>query len=214
MSEKKEELQIVYVDINEIKPTEYNPRKITPKEKKELYDSLVKYGLCLPLTLNNFKGRENILISGHQRLKIAKELGITLIPVTYETLDIEEEKELNIRLNKNTGQFDMEKLITVSDREKLIEIGFASKDLQKVLSLFEEKFNEIDTTDPVYPLAPKFNEKYDYVMIMCPTEMDFHWLKNVLEVEREIGYKSTFTGEGRVILIKKFQNLHKQWISK
>lgn len=207
-------LEINWLDPNEINVAEYNPRKITPKKKKELRDSMVKYGLREPLKVNMYEGRENVLISGHQRLKIAKELGMDLVPVTFEFLPLEDEKEMNLRLNKNGGEFDMELVMEVVDREILLEIGFMDKELPKVLSEFEQKFEDIDITEPVYPIAPKFNEKYDYVMIMCSTEMDFHWLKNVLEIEREIGHKSTYVGEGKAILVTKFQKLYKAWISK
>lgn len=211
---KTNNLEIHWVDINEINVAEYNPRKITPKKKKELRDSLVKYGLREPLKINMHEGREYVLISGHQRLKIAKELGFNLVPVTYEYLNIEDEKEMNLRLNKNGGEFDMELVMEVADRDILLEIGFLDKELPKVLSEFEQKFEDIDVTDPVYPIAPKFNEKYNYVMIMCSTEMDYHWLKNVFEIEKEIGYKSTYVGEGKVLMVSKFQKLYKEWKSK
>lgn len=214
MKEDLKELEIHWIDADLINEAEYNPRKITPKKKKELRDSIVKYGLVEALKINMLEGREYTLISGHQRLKIAKELGITRIPVTYEFLNNEDEIELNIRLNKNGGDFDMEMVVDVASRDKLLDIGFMDKELPRLLSEFDQKFEDIDVSDPVYPITPKFNEKYDYIMIMCPTEMDFHWIKNVLEIERELAYKSSYVGEGKAILVSKFQKLHKQWTSK
>lgn len=210
----KQELEIHWVDPYLLNEAEYNPRKITPKKKKELRDSMEKFGLRDPLKVNTFEGRENVLISGHQRLKIAKELGYKLVPVTYEYLDIEAEKEMNLRWNKNGGDFDLELVNLVADREILLNIGFLDKELKAVLSDFEQKFEDIDVTEPVYPITPKFNEKYDFVMIFTSTEMDFTWLKNVLGIEKEIDYKSNNTGTGRVISVEKFQKLHKQWTLK
>jgi len=208
------ELEIHWVDIDTLNEAEYNPRKITPKKKKELRDSIEKFGLRDPLKVNMHPDRKNILISGHQRLKIARELGYEKVPVTYEYVDIDQEKEMNLRWNKNGGEFDFELLMDVTDREILLDIGFLEKELPKLYTEFEERFNEIDANDPVYPIAPKFNEKYDFVMIFAGTEMDFTWLKNILEIQREIDYKSKNMGEGRVISVKQFQKLYKEWISK
>lgn len=210
---KKEtkDLEIHYVDIETIKEAEYNPRKISPKKKKELIESIEKYGIRDALKINKYKGRENVLISGHQRLKIAKKLGYKKVPVTYEYLDLANEKEMNLRWNKNGGDFDLLKVQDVADRDLLLTIGFMEKELNSVLTDFEQKFEDVNTDDPVYPITPKFNEKYDYVMILTSTEMDFNWLSNILELETSKDYKSSTIGLSRVINVSKFQNLFKQW---
>ena len=210
-STKDEELKIHYVRIDELIESEYNPRKITPKQKKELIDSIAKFGLREPLKVNSFEGRENVLISGHQRFNVAKSLGFETVPVTYEYLSLEDEKEMNLRWNKNGGEFDMELVNTLMDRDILLTIGFANKDLPTLYTEFEEEFNSIDETNPVYPITPKFNEKYDFVMIMSTSEMDSTWLKNVLEIRLEQDCNSSYIGEGKVITTKKFQELHERW---
>jgi len=217
MSEKKQEspiLEIHQMNIDEINEAEYNPRKITPKKKKELRDSMVKYGIREPLKINMHPDRKNVLISGHQRLKIAKELGFKTVPVTHEYKDLEDEQEMNLRLNKNGGEFDLEMVANMADRSKLLEIGFLEKELPKVYTDFEDKFNEIDETEPVYPIVPKFNEKYELVVIMCKTEMDFNWISNLFEFEKEQDYKSNNVGESRVLMVDKFQKLYKKWTKK
>ena len=214
MAEKKTEtprLEIHYVPVEQIIEAEYNPRKISPKKKKELRDSIEKYGLRDSLKINTYKGRENILISGHQRLKIAKEMGFTEVPVTHEFLNLDDEKEMNLRFNKNGGEFDLELVATMADRADLLDIGFSEKELPKLFTDFEEKFNGIDADSPVYPITPKFNEKYDFLMIFTESEMDFQWLKNLMEVEPSKEYKTERVGDCRVINVKKFQELHKLW---
>ena len=211
---KVPDLEIHWVDIEVPIESEYNPRKITPKKKKELMESIQKYGLRDPLKLNKYKGRENILISGHQRLQVAKDLGHKKVPVTYENLPIAEEKEMNLRWNKNAGVFDMEKVITLADREKLYEIGFENKELPKLLSDFEEKFAMIDTEAPVYPIAPKFSEHYDFIMIFTETELDYMWLKNTFGLETKQNYKSQQVGECRVIKVSEFMKLYEKWTAK
>lgn len=204
-------LEIHWLEIDVIKSADYNPRKITPKKKKELRDSIEKFGLRDPLKVNQHPSRKNVLISGHQRLKICKDLGMAKVPVTFENLTLAKEKEMNLRWNKNGGEFDLALVNDVADREILLDIGFASSDLDAVLTEFEEKFEDVDTDDPVYPIAQKFNEKYDYIMIATRTEMDFTWLSNILEIERGIDYKSKNMGICRVIPVSQFQKLYKTW---
>jgi hypothetical protein len=211
---EKKELKIHYVKVDDLIESEYNPRKINPKQKKELIDSITKFGLREPLKVNSFPGRENVLISGHQRFNVAKSLGFETVPVTYEYVNLQDEKEMNLRWNKNGGEFDMELVNDLVDRELLLTIGFANKELPTLYTDFEQEFNDIDESNPVYPITPKFNEKYDFVMIFASSEMDFTWLKNVLEIEREKDYNSNYVGEGRVITIKKFQELYTKWNSK
>ncbi|QQS44712.1 ParB N-terminal domain-containing protein [Candidatus Roizmanbacteria bacterium] len=54
--------------------------------------------------VNSSPNRKDIVIGGHFRLEIAKQLRYTEVPVVYVNIpDEDKEKELNLRLNKNTG---------------------------------------------------------------------------------------------------------------
>jgi hypothetical protein len=122
-------LKIEYVDINELKPAEYNPRKANKKQIEDIKKSIERFGLVDPLIVNNAENRKNIVIGGHLRLKVAKEMGYKEVPVVYVNIpDIEKEKELNIRLNKNTGEFDYD-LLANFDEDFLKDIGFDEKEL-------------------------------------------------------------------------------------
>ncbi|OGI41316.1 MAG: hypothetical protein A2593_02465 [Candidatus Moranbacteria bacterium RIFOXYD1_FULL_44_9] len=64
-----------------------------------------------------------------------KELGLTTVPVVYINIpDIEKEKELNIRLNKNTGEFDWDLLATF-DESFLSGVGFSSEELDDIFAI-------------------------------------------------------------------------------
>jgi hypothetical protein len=73
----------------------------------------------------------NIVIGGHFRLKVAKELGMVEVPVIYLDLDIEREKELNLRLNQNTGEWDFE-LLKDLDLSLLLDVGFDNSELSSI----------------------------------------------------------------------------------
>lgn len=130
----KPELKIIHVAVETLNPAEYNPRKWGSEEKKKLTESIKRFGMVDPLIVNSNPKRLNIVIGGHFRLEIAKELGLTEVPVVFLSLNEEKEKELNIRLNKNLGEFDYEKLATF-DESFLVDIGFSSKDLDFIFEL-------------------------------------------------------------------------------
>jgi len=142
--DKIEAREIHIVDINILNPAEYNPRKVTDKQWDEIRESITKFGIVDPLLVNGAENRKNILIGGHLRLKAAKDLGFTQIPIVYINIsDIEREKELNIRLNKNLGEWDLDLLSNFSE-EMLKDIGFESLELDKI---FDEKKGEKNPDD-------------------------------------------------------------------
>ena len=113
------------VDVLKLKPSEYNPRKIKPQDFSQIKKSLEEFGFVQPLVVNKAAGREGIIIGGHQRFYVAKEIGLKEVPVFYVNIpDIEREKELNIRLNKNQGEFDWEILQVNFNIDGLLDFGF------------------------------------------------------------------------------------------
>src|SRR3989344_7641375 len=104
-------INIKQVSTNLLRPAEYNPRYWDKEAENQLAESIKRFGIVDPLLVNAAEERKNIVIGGHFRLSVMKELGIKTVPVVYINIpDIEKEKELNIRLNKNTGEFDWDAL--------------------------------------------------------------------------------------------------------
>lgn len=122
-------MDIKQVPIDDLQPASYNPRKLTEDQHRHLKESISKFGMVDPLIVNSHPGRENIVVGGHMRLLIAKELGLTQVPVYYVNLDEAGERELNLRLNKNGGEFDFEMMANQFDTELLNGIGFTNEDL-------------------------------------------------------------------------------------
>ncbi len=123
--------EIVYVKTDILNPAEYNPRKHTAKQIEHLKESIKKYGLVDPIIVNNHPDRMNIVIGGHFRLKVAKELGMVEVPVIYLSLPLELEKELNLRLNQNTWEWDFE-LLKDFDMSLLLDVGFGNVELSSI----------------------------------------------------------------------------------
>ncbi len=134
---QNEKLQVQYVDASILKASEYNPRKWSKEAEEQLQESIKRFGLVDPFVVNATPERMNILIGGHFRLTIAKKLGIREVPVVYVSIpDIEKEKELNIRLNKNTGEFDWD-ILARFDEAFLGSVGFTSEELDDIFGIDE-----------------------------------------------------------------------------
>lgn len=136
-------IQTVEVAINELIPADYNPRKHDEVATEQLKQSILRFGLVDPVIANSSQDRKNIIIGGHFRWEIAKELGYQKVPVVFVDIpDLEKEKELNLRLNKNTGEFDWD-LLAKFDESFLANIGFSSDELDNIFNIdvAPEEFN-------------------------------------------------------------------------
>jgi DNA modification methylase len=134
---QRENLQIENVPIDLLKVADYNPRKWDKEAEHQLRESIKGFGVVDPLLVNTAKKRKNIVIGGHFRLSVLKNMGYAEVPVVYVNIpDIEKEKELNLRLNKNTGEFDWD-LLAKFDEAFLSGVGFSSEDLDEIFAIEE-----------------------------------------------------------------------------
>lgn len=140
---EKSDINIVYVPISELKFSAYNPRKWSDSAIEQLTESFKRFGFVDPIIVNSADNRKNIVIGGHFRLKVARDLKINKAPVVYVNIpDVEKEKELNLRLNRNTGEWDW-KLLANFNESFLSDIGFSSEDLDNIFQIDDipEEFN-------------------------------------------------------------------------
>ena len=122
-------MKIIQRNIDELISAEYNPRQLTQHQHTSLTDSIKRFGLVDPIIVNIHPDRKDIIIGGHQRVTVAKEMGIRTVPTVELELDAEKERELNVRLNRNTGEWDWDSLANNFDLEQLSEWGFEENQL-------------------------------------------------------------------------------------
>lgn len=134
------------ININDIKPAEYNPRMINDEDYAKLQKSITTFGLGDPI-IGNLKN--NIIIGGHQRYKALLDenveelqllkmfdIGYLFHETNFTVPDEIHEKGLNIALNKISGEFIEEKL-----QPLLEEINISNLDIQVT------RFEEIEPQD-------------------------------------------------------------------
>ena len=125
------------VDPSGLKFADYNPRSITPTQYEALRYSMQSFGMVQPAVVNR---RNNVVVGGHQRLRVAMELGINPVPVFYVDLDDRSERALNVAMNRVGGEFD-DRLLTKlladlgSEGWDLSNLGFEDDELDRLLSV-------------------------------------------------------------------------------
>lgn len=177
-------LNIVYVSVDVLSASEYNPRKWGSEDKKQLKESITRFGVVDPLIVNGAEERKNIVIGGHFRLECLKELGHQEVAVVYINIpDIEKERELNLRLNRNQGEFDLD-LLAQFDESILKDIGFSSVELDNIFpnDIAEEQFDlekELEKLD-ITNITVKKGDIYELngSKLMCgDSTVDGEWEK-------------------------------------
>ncbi|QLI78750.1 site-specific DNA-methyltransferase [Bacillus pumilus] len=131
-------MNIKTIPVHKINPAPYNPRiDLQPgdPEYDTLKNSMKKFGYVDPLVWNERTGH---LVGGHQRFKILMEDTPSEILVSVVSLNDQDEKALNVALNKISGHWDenkLEKLLTeLKDNNLDLEIiGFTEEEYEDLL---------------------------------------------------------------------------------
>lgn len=136
-------MEIRRVSIEKLNPAAYNPRKdLQPNdaEYRKLARSMERYGCVEPIVWNERTGN---VVGGHQRLKILIASGAQEVDVSVVDLSPEDEKALNIALNKISGEWDSEKLSEVlqelSQGFDVTLTGFDLTEVDRMLSSFSQE---------------------------------------------------------------------------
>lgn len=125
-------MEIIEVGIDDISPYENNPRN-NDDAVEATANSIKEFGWQQPIVVD----KDGIIIVGHTRLKAAKQLGLTKVPVVY-AFNLSEEKVKAYRLADNrTGELaewdidklnlEMEDLVNIDDID-MTDFGFEIPD--------------------------------------------------------------------------------------
>ncbi|MFE9277176.1 transcriptional regulator [Paenibacillus glucanolyticus] len=132
-------MDIRMISINQINAAAYNPRvDLQPgdSEYEKLKRRIEEFGYVEPTVWNERTGN---MVGGHQRYKImVHEQGHTELAVSVVDLDDQQERLLNIALNKVSGDWDEDALsqLLVELQQEGVDIslsGFDDVDLKQML---------------------------------------------------------------------------------
>lgn len=135
-------MNIQKIKIDKLAPAEYNPRKdlkAGDEEYEKIKNSIKHFGYIDPIIVNS----DMTVIGGHQRLKVLIELKYDEVECVVVDLSKDEEKALNIALNKISGSWDegkLEELLKDINTVGLADLtGFGIEELEKYLLGDEEE---------------------------------------------------------------------------
>ena len=113
--------------LEDLEGYEKNPRTLSEKEHRHLSDSIERFGLVDKPVVNT----DGTIIGGHQRIAVLLAKGEVDVEcwVPESLLDDKSVEELNIRLNRNNGDWDYDILGNVFDVGDLLTWGFDEDDL-------------------------------------------------------------------------------------
>lgn len=131
----------------------YNPRVDLRPEDEEyqaIERSLKRHGLVQPIVWNR---RTNTVVSGHQRLTVLEAQGETEVTVSVVDLDDIQEKELNVALNKITGEWDDDKLSVILNElgEEATDTGFTLQEIDVLRDELKSYFDDVTAPDEEEP---------------------------------------------------------------
>ena len=116
------------VDVKDVKPNPYQPRKHFDDDKiQELADSIKLHGVFTPILVKKaVKGYE--LITGERRLRACKLAGLKRIPAIL--MDFDDQQMMEIALLENIQREDLNAIEEAQGYEKLIKkLGYKQEEL-------------------------------------------------------------------------------------
>ena len=139
----------------DLRPSDYNPRRISEQAMAGLSASIVRFGLVQPIIWNV---RTKRVVGGHQRLKALIAQGVTETDVVVVDLPESEEKALNVALNSPAiaGEFteDLDALLAEIRKsepalfDELLLEELASNALREALGLTDGETDEDAVPEP------------------------------------------------------------------
>ena len=171
-------MDIQKVKLSELTEAPYNPRvelKPGDAEYEKLKKSLEHFGYVEPIVVNK---RNMTVIGGHQRLHVMKDLGMEEAEIVYVDLDENDEKALNVALNKISGEWDAEKLKELLDSlnfsgYNLDLTGFDEQDINKLYQQAEDVSLPDDLDDYLRGLTDNEVENSNKIYIKIGSHIKF-----------------------------------------
>lgn len=190
--------------IDELNPAEYNPRKrLKPgdEEYESLKRSIETFGYVDPIIIN----ADGTVIGGHQRLFVLRDLGYSDADVAVVDLSKNDEKALNIALNKISGEWDEEKLAAIfadldADGYDLRLTGFAEDEI--TVALVDAIDGDLEIVGDV-PFSEVLREEHNYIVLYFDNEVDWLQAESLFALETVKAYSTRKDGKISPSQIKK-----------
>lgn len=124
---------VQYIDINEIKPNENQPRKVFDEEKiDELASSITEHGIIQPLVVRKKKNGFEI-VAGERRWRAARKAELKKVPCLIR--DFNDEENMLIAIIENMQREDLNPIEEAEGLHQMIKTyGLTQEDVSKSVS--------------------------------------------------------------------------------
>lgn len=184
------EMKIIYKNIDEVIPYENNPRQ-NDGAVEYVANSIKEFGFKVPIIVD----KDNVIVTGHTRLKAAIQLGLKEVPVIYaDDLTDEQIKAFRIADNKvgEKSGWDLDKLkIELEDFDvDMTDFGFGDFELSMLTEDMEPEPYDNDEIQEYVDNSDEYLAS-KRILITYSTEEEEEYLKNLLGVdELRVVYKA------------------------
>ena len=142
-------MEIIEMDINEIKPYKDNPREISQEAVKKVKNSISEFGNNQPIVID----QNNVIVVGHTRWKALKQLNKTKAFVIKKEFDKNKAVAYRIMDNRSGAESKWDKQLLMSELQVLKDdkfdldlTGFDALELKDIM-LDKDLFEPTDKDD-------------------------------------------------------------------
>ena len=176
MNEMKK-MMIVYKKVKDIIPYENNPRH-NDEAVDYVANSIKEFGFRVPIIID----KDNVIVTGHTRLKASKKLGLEEVPCIYaDDLTEDQIKAFRIADNKVSefASWDLEKLDLELGEIDLDMSMFGildDNDDDEVIQLEEKEKEEIEFTEVL-------GEEHNYIVLYFDNDVDWLQAESIFDIK-------------------------------
>ncbi len=126
--------KVMYININEIKPNDNQPRKHFNEEKiQELASSIIEHGIIQPLVLRKIDNERYEIVAGERRWRAARAAGLEKVPSIIR--DFTDEENMVIAIIENMQREDLNSIEEAEGLRQMIETyGFTQEEVSRSVS--------------------------------------------------------------------------------
>lgn len=149
-----ENLEVVYMDVNAIKPNAYNPNRQSEHEFELLCRSIEEDGFTQPCVIRK---SDNMIVDGEHRWRAAQSIGMKEIPVVLTEMTEAQMRIATLRHNRARGSEDQD--LAAAVLKDLAKTDYLAEAADSLMLADEEvaKFTE-QVDDPELLETPEFQE--------------------------------------------------------
>jgi hypothetical protein len=106
--------------------------------------------------------------------------------------------------SRDRAEWDKELLAEQLERVGPVP-GYDENEVAGLLASLEKTLSKKE--QPVFPITPRFNESYDYVVVIATNDMDAAFLRTHFEMQKEANYKNSGVGTSHVLTVERYREV-------